>query len=123
MKNTKSYIPTIKSFFLLFLFIGYYGSITLFYHTHLENNHIITHSHPYKHKTANNTPCESHSHSSSAFSIIKLLNHPNWINIPDTTPIPEPIFFLYDYFFGYIQPHINTNNYLFAQLRAPPLIG
>ena len=33
---------------LLVLFIGYYGSITLFPHSHIVNGVTIVHSHPYK---------------------------------------------------------------------------
>ena len=35
---------------LLLLFIGYYGSVSLFMHVHVENGVTIVHSHPFQHQ-------------------------------------------------------------------------
>ena len=120
MKHIRTNISRIKGYFLILLFIGYYGSITLFYHAHLVNNQIIVHSHPYKHHPLDHTPFESHSHTASAYSLIKQLNEPGWENAPDIARVPEPIAFFCSYFIDYIQLNINTNNCLPIQLRAPP---
>jgi len=53
-------------YLLLFLFIGYYGSITLFWHTHYSGNETITHSHPF------NNP--NHAHTAAQYDLIKLLS-------------------------------------------------
>ena len=46
-----------KSFtlMLLILFLGYYGSITLFPHSHIVNGITIVHSHPYKQGNGSNS--------------------------------------------------------------------
>ncbi len=51
---------------LLVLFIGYYGSITLFLHTHHLKNGIITHSHPFSNA--------KHEHSTTDYLIIDALS-------------------------------------------------
>lgn len=53
--------PILK-YLLLILFLGYFGSITLFSHTHQIEGAVKAHSHPYK--TAN------HQHSSGEFAVI-----------------------------------------------------
>ena len=45
------------------LFVAYYGSATLFYHTHTENGRSISHSHPYTSGTSSNP---QHSHAGGA---------------------------------------------------------
>jgi hypothetical protein len=60
-------------YFLLILFLGYFGSITLFTHTHIVNGVAIIHSHPYnpfsKDKPVN------HQHSENGFILIHFLSH------------------------------------------------
>lgn len=58
---------------LIILFLGYYGSITLFSHTHYENGKAITHSHPYK--PSNDDKSQSHQHAQHEFVLISLLTH------------------------------------------------
>ncbi|MBI5539084.1 MAG: hypothetical protein HY951_03430 [Bacteroidia bacterium] len=61
-------------YFLLFLFLGYYGSITLFTHTHhIENGVIIVHSHPFKASTGN-IPV-NHNHTKNGYVLIQLLSN------------------------------------------------
>jgi len=58
---------------LLILFLGYFGSITLFSHTHhVENGRIIVHSHPFK-SFPGKEPVR-HSHSSESFILIQSIN-------------------------------------------------
>jgi len=95
----------------------------MYHHAHLVNNHVIAHSHPYKHDPLNSSPFQSHSHSSFAYSAIGQLNQANWDGVPDIFQIPEPIFFLLNCSIDYIQPSVSFDNYPFAQLRAPPSIG
>jgi len=60
-------------YFLLMLFLGYYGSIALFPHSHNVNGVTIVHSHPYypfsKDKPVN------HQHSGNGFILIHFLSH------------------------------------------------
>jgi len=61
-------------YFLLLLFLAYYGSITLFSHTHhVENGASIVHSHPFKTGTEKNPV--SHQHSKNEFVLIHLLTN------------------------------------------------
>jgi hypothetical protein len=66
----------VKIFFkylLLILFIGYYASITLFYHSHTINSKTIYHSHPYFPLTdADGLPI-NHSHTENELVFIKSL--------------------------------------------------
>lgn len=70
MRWLTDYIKKISVGFLLLLFLGYIGSITLFYHTHYVNGYRITHSHPYKDAPDSG----KHSHSSVDFSLIYSLS-------------------------------------------------
>ena len=45
---------------LLLLFLGYYGGITLFPHSHVINGITIIHSHPYKSDKSSNSPALPH---------------------------------------------------------------
>lgn len=110
-------------FFLLILFIGYYGSITAFYHSHLVYGNVISHSHPYKHNPFNKSPFESHSHSSAAYNLIQQLNETNWNSSPGLSQIPEPIEFYVNRIFICHTVHYSSISYSLAQLRAPPIVG
>jgi len=59
-------------YFLLLLFLGYYGSITLFKHPHIINGVTIVHSHPFNSGTGENSL--SHSHTTNGYIIIQLLS-------------------------------------------------
>ena len=56
--------------FLLFLFIGYTGSITLFCHTHIVDKQLVTHSHPY----SNVPDTGQHTHTSFEFVTLAVLS-------------------------------------------------
>jgi hypothetical protein len=62
---------TIIVYSLLILFLGYYGSITLFYHSHLVLGDTIVHSHPY---WSDNQGMPSHTHSEKGYVTIQLLS-------------------------------------------------
>jgi len=61
----KERVKQILTHVLLLLFISYYGSITLFWHSHHLGNTTIVHSHPF-----NNT---QHSHTAAQYDLIKVL--------------------------------------------------
>jgi hypothetical protein len=64
------------------LFIGYYGSITLFYHSHTINNRTIYHSHPYFPLTdADGLPIK-HSHTGNELGFIQSLTYFIYTFIP-----------------------------------------
>lgn len=58
---------------LLILFIAFYGSVTLFIHTHNINGVVIVHSHPYN-PFSGKHPGDHH-HSAKELIYIQLLSH------------------------------------------------
>ncbi len=73
LQNLKHWVKKISRFFLLILFLGYYGSITLFTHTHIINGITIVHSHPFNSGTKEN-PIK-HQHTENGFLLIQFLSH------------------------------------------------
>lgn len=69
----KRRIRKIMGYHLLILFLGYYGCITLFTHTHIVNGVTIVHSHPFSSGTQKN-PIK-HGHTSNNFTLIQFLSH------------------------------------------------
>lgn len=51
----KRLLRNISAFFLLVLFMGFWSSTHLFYHTHIVDGQIIVHSHPFGNSTAGHT--------------------------------------------------------------------
>jgi hypothetical protein len=119
MNYLRNKIPVFWRFLLLILFMGYYSSITLFYHAHLVNGEIIVHSHPFS-KTKQG-PFQPHSHSSAAYVLIQHLMQANWENGPDFPQIPEPVIAPCENKISYTSPLIASDLYSIAQLRAPPI--
>jgi len=68
----KDYICKSFRFFLLFLFIGYFGSITLFFHSHIINGVTIVHSHPFN--SDDGTGADNVPHSEKQLLLIQLLS-------------------------------------------------
>ncbi len=58
---------------LLILFLGYWGSITLFPHAHILDGVTIVHSHPYNPFSKENP--SGHHHSKAEFVLISQLSH------------------------------------------------
>lgn len=119
MAYYKNKISGFLRFLLLVLFVSYYSSITLFYHTHLVNGEVIVHSHPFSKK--NQKPFQSHSHSSSTYIHIQHLMYAVWESSPETPQITEPVISFCEYKVGYTLPFIHSSSYTYAQLRAPPI--
>jgi hypothetical protein len=67
----KNRFKRIYGYFLLILFLGYYGSITLFYHSHIVNGDTIVHSHPSR---TNSHGVPIHSHTDKGFITVHLLS-------------------------------------------------
>ena len=121
MKRITNGIGHFFRFFLLILFISYYGSISFFYHAHLVNGQIICHSHPYKTEPNSKNPFESHSHSPDAYTLIHQLSETNWENTGFASTVPEPVVNIYNLTSWVISPAITITKYSIAQLRAPPV--
>lgn len=107
-------------YFLLLLFAGYYGGITLFFHTHTLKGEVIVHSHPFKHDSSNKSPFENHNHGKGEYALIHLLNNVSFDETGTSSFLPNPIF-LYT-LLPYI-PIIDdfcSRDGLGFQLRGPP---
>jgi hypothetical protein len=110
-------VKKLLGYFLLVLFLGYYGSITFFYHSHIILGDTIVHSHPYK---SGNNGIPLHSHTEKGYITIQLLSF---------LPISS---FLIIYAFRINAPVIyelitltsegaeNKSLHYFYSLRAPP---
>jgi hypothetical protein len=58
--------------FFLFLFLGYFVSVTFFDHAHIVDGITVVHSHPYK-KSPDGKPI--HDHDKNEYFLIHILNH------------------------------------------------
>lgn len=108
----KEKMLTILRIALVALFLSYYGSVTLFPHTHLVDGGVVTHSHPY-------APSSSHTHTQAA---LQLIAHLGWVVF--LVAITASFLFIaessYRYFYG--QPSRTCSiNSRYCQLRAPPV--
>ena len=70
MKDYVHILKKISAGFLLVLFVGYIGCITLFCHEHFVNGQRIIHSHPY----SDSSGTEKHTHTSFEFTVIAALS-------------------------------------------------
>ena len=60
----------ISKYFFLFLFIGFFGSVTFFNHAHIVNGVTIIHSHPFKSDT---NGAATHNHTPAGYLLIYFL--------------------------------------------------
>lgn len=97
---------------LVALFLSYYGSVTLFPHTHLVDGGVITHSHPY-------APSSSHTHTQAT---LQLIAHLGWLIFVVTAlaPFLWVVESLHRYFYGQPERFCSVNS-RYSRLRAPPL--
>lgn len=65
--NRKHKTINVLGMLLLLLFLGHYGGTTLFSHSHIVDDHVIYHSHPY---SANS----HHTHTSFEYHAIRTLS-------------------------------------------------
>lgn len=115
----KYYICKSFRYFLLILFLGYYGSITLFTHCHIINGVTIVHSHPFN--SDNGTGSTNVPHSEKQLLLIQLLS------VFFTTAIPITFAAFIFRSLLYEIPLKSTNDgyaehggYCSYSLRAPP---
>lgn len=121
MFHCKDKISILFRFLLITLFIGYYSSITLFFHTHMVNGVVIVHSHPFNNSNNNQNPFQSHSHSSASYVVVDHLMQANWEGSPEIPQVPEPVIFQCENKVGFILTYVPSDICFYAQLRAPPV--
>jgi hypothetical protein len=105
---------------LLFLFIGYYSGITLFYHIHIVNGQAVAHSHFYKSESGSGNPVKKHSHPISAYDVIHELNKINSEELTITMPYQQPLLVAQSIARYFARPDISIPTHFHLPSRAPP---
>ncbi|MEI6767155.1 MAG: hypothetical protein WCM76_16110 [Bacteroidota bacterium] len=107
-------------YFLLVLFLAYYGSITLFIHTHVNNGVTIVHSHPFISTTAKNP--EKNRHSTNGLILIASLSQFVSSAASPAFSIGFEAIYLLSAVFLRGEQHFAMSCYHYSRgLRAPPL--
>lgn len=118
-----SFKQSITRFFklsLLFLFLGYYSGITLFYHIHIVNGLAVVHSHFYKSKSDSNNPVKKHTHPISAYDVIHELNKINSEELTVSMPYQQPLLVARSIARYFASPNISIPTHFHLPSRAPP---
>jgi hypothetical protein len=68
LKKVYNNYRTISGLLLLALFVGYFISISFFFHSHTVNGAVVVHSHPF-------SSSDHHSHSTNVLSLIHHISH------------------------------------------------
>ncbi len=115
----KEWIGRSVTLLLLILFLGYYGGITLFPHSHIVNGITIVHSHPYKQGNKSNS--SGLPHTGKELLLIQTLSEfvSTVAALYIAAFILKPLMldpFVRFTMAGYAEPGGNGNN----TLRAPP---
>jgi hypothetical protein len=105
---------------LLFLFVGYYSGITLFYHVHIVNGQAIVHSHFYKSESDSNKPVKKHSHPISAYDLIHQLNKINCEELIVFGSYQQPLLVAQSIIRFFSIQNITTPTNFHLPSRAPP---
>ena len=104
--------------FLLFLFVGYYASISLFTHTHIVNGVKIVHSHPYK--SSSDDKKAGHEHTTHELILIQQLSHFVSVLLVTGLLISGLQFFLKELRYPFKDTVVISNSHFNFLLRAPP---
>lgn len=106
----------LAAFMLLWLFVGYIGSISLFMHRHIIDGETIYHSHFFNGSADN----PSHSHSSQQVKVISALSYYIALAAVATATLGAQ---LHDFTIveSYDVPNIIQHTELTNSLRAPPV--
>lgn len=105
---------------VLLLFMGHYGSITLFYHTHTVDGITYTHSHFYGFGNSAN-PVQL-PHTNNQLQLIQELNQITWNAEISIAAVETPVFHLLREFRCPNLQHNSLFAPIFNSLRAPPSI-
>jgi len=105
---------------VLLLFLGHYGNITLFYHTHTVDGITYTHSHFYGFgKSANPVQLP---HTSNELQLIQELNQITWNSDISIAAVETPVHPLLSEFQCPDLQHHSLHTAIFTSLRAPPAL-
>jgi hypothetical protein len=101
---------------LIVLFMGYYISITMFYHTHYFPWGTVTHSHPYM---PTNSETSSHTHTQSQCLAISSLANLLLVVAVFAFFICKPD--LVQKIYIRVRHYVSFFRYVFSPLRGPPI--
>ncbi|MBN2814790.1 MAG: hypothetical protein JXQ80_11985 [Bacteroidales bacterium] len=110
---------------LLLVFLGYYSSLTLFYHPHLINGQIVYHSHPYKKHSQTKTgekQTPAHQHNKDEFFYIQQLDKSVWDDLVIRPDLPEIVNFPKKLVSSELPVRLITTANTSICLRAPPAV-
>ena len=111
MKSGK--IQRFVGVFMTLLMVSYLACLSLCLHTHVVDNKVFTHSHPYK--------TSSHTHSGIEFVLLKSLSDFTALISDENTDI-TPYFSLFCEYFTPSSLHVEPFYLALLSLRAPPFI-
>ena len=80
-------IKKIISIFLLIVFVGYYGNVTLFSHTHIINGVTIVHSHIHKNS---HHDTQSGGHTEHNITLIAQISHIDYVDFSCNCALNSP---------------------------------
>ena len=111
MKSGK--IQRFVGVFMTLLMVSYLACLSLCLHTHVVDNKVFTHSHPYK--------TSSHTHSGIEFVLLKSLSDFTALT-SDVNADITPYFSLFCEYFTPSSLHVESFFLTLSSLRAPPVI-
>ena len=111
MKSGK--IQQFVGVFMTLLMVSYLACLSLCLHTHVVDNKVFTHSHPYK--------TSSHTHSGVEVVLLKSLSNFTAL-VSDENPDVKPYFSLICEVNSLISLHVEPFYLALLSLRAPPFI-
>ena len=111
MKSSK--IQRFVGVFMTLLMVGYLACLLLCLHTHVVDNKVFTHSHPYR--------TSSHTHSGVEIVLLKSLSDFTAL-ISDENADIMPYFSLFCEYFTPSSLHVESFFLTLSSLRAPPVI-
>lgn len=111
MKNCR--IQHFVGVFMTLLMVSYLACLSLCQHTHVVDNKVFTHSHPYK--------TSSHTHSGIEFVLLKSLSDFTALT-SDVNADVTPYFSLFCEFLTPSSLHVESFHLTLSSLRAPPFI-
>ena len=111
MKNCR--IQHFVGVFMTLLMVSYLACLSLCLHTHIVDNKVFTHSHPYK--------TSSHTHSGVEIVLLKSLSDFTALTSDENADV-TPYFSLFCEFLTPSSLHVESFHLTLSSLRAPPFI-
>ncbi|MCL2289495.1 MAG: hypothetical protein FWC34_02145 [Bacteroidetes bacterium] len=114
-----SKVKRIISLFFVALFVSYYASTTLFFHTHIISGATITHSHLH---TDSHHDTTSGGHTEYCITLIAQASHFEYIDFSCSCALNVSQHLLYENEFVEITHWVTSLYFHNLSLRAPPII-